>query len=179
MRGGLSPSSIHLPLSPAQQCPGQPQLGARPLSPSSGQDTLRRDGKAPTAGLAPRAQWKPGECPSYVAAPQSFPGRPTMHSGGTRHPEGTPLPQPPRGAKAHQAVPSHKLARTHPMLGVQGCLSCSGNGTATCPCHRGRSVPELSGSRHSGGQGMRAKLWAGRCQNLPLPLGRKRARAAP
>lgn len=28
VRGGLSPSSIHLPLSPAQWCPGQPQLGA-------------------------------------------------------------------------------------------------------------------------------------------------------
>lgn len=186
VRGGLSPSSIHLPLSPAQPCPGQPQLGAEGrLGGKTPEPQLRPGhalegrGKAPTGGLVPRARWRRGGCPSYVAAPQPFPGSPTVHSGGTWHPEGTPLPQPPQDAKGHQAVPSHELACAHPMLSVQGCLSCSGNITATCLCHRGRSVPELSGSRHSGGQGMRAKLWAGRCQSLPLPLGRKWARAAP
>lgn len=186
MRGGLTPSSIHLPLSPAQPCPGQPQLGAegrlegKTPSPSSGQDVLWRD-----VGRHQLEIWLPGHDGGKVGARVTWlPCNPSLGAqpctvGGTRHPEGTPLPQPPRGAKAHRAVPSYELARAHPMLSVQGCLSCSGNVTATCLCHRGRSVPELSGSRHSGGQGMRAKPWAGRCQSLPLPLGRRRARAAP
>lgn len=120
--------------------------------------------------MGARVTWLPRQ-PSLGAQPCTVGGHSTQR--------GHPSLSPRREAKAHQAVPSHELACAHHMLGVQGCLSCSGNITATCLCHRGRSVPELSGSRHSGGQGMRAKLWAGRCQSLPLPLGRKRARAAP
>lgn len=118
--------------------------------------------------------------PELRGCPAPLPWEPNRAQRGDTAPGGGDAsPAAPTGCQSSPSSAKPQTARAHPMLGVQGCLSCSGNVTATCPCRWGRPVPELRASRHSGGQGMRAKLWAGRCQSLPLPLGRKRARAAP